>query len=330
MRHRLLAQVVGRLAQGVVVLLLSYVFVFTVLQILPGNPIDNRINSPDSGLTKAQAEILRNYYGLNRPAIVQFWDGLVNALHGDLGRSLLDGQPVSSKIGAALPSTLALTGSALVVALVIAGIVALAAVYGRFRVIRSVAQVIPSLSLAIPSYVIGLALLEYFAFKLGWFSVVSDTGFRALVLPSIALGIPVAAPISQVATDNLRRHLQDPFVTVARARGLSEQRILRTGLLRITALPTLTIIGVTVGTLLGGAVVTETVFARAGIGFLMEQAVAQQDFPVLQGLVLLSAAIFTVVNVLVDLSYPLLDPRLSQHASASAAEAAEGKAITSS
>jgi len=301
---------IARIAQSVLVLFLAYVFVFLILSVLPGDPITNRLSDPDSGLTRQAADALIGYYGLDRPTHVQFVDTLVNALRGDFGRSLIDGKPVTEKLIEALPSTLALAGSALLAAVVLAVVVSLLAVYGRWPFLRAIGNALPSFSLAVPSYIFALLLIQVFSFQLHWFVSVGDHGAESLVLPAIALGIPVSAPLAQVFTDSIRQRVRDPFVTVSRARGLGEVRIFITGLLKVSSLPALTVLGLAVGTLIGGAVITESVFGRAGLGSLVQKSVAQQDLPVLQAIVLLSALVFLVVNLVVDLVYPALDPRI--------------------
>ena len=169
---------------------------------------------------------------------------------------------------------------------------------------------LPPLGVAIPSFWLGLMLVQWFSFQIHLFPAVGNKGFSSIVLPAITLAVPTAALIAQMLSRSLRHSLDEPYVDTARAKGAGPLRVHFRHALRNASLPALTVTGLIVGELLAGAVVTETVFSRAGIGRLTATSVSAQDIPVVQGIVLFAAAVFVLVNLAVDLLYPLLDPRI--------------------
>ena len=237
---------------------------------------------------------------------------LGNYLHGDLGRSIQSGAPVTSAIGHALPQTLQLAGLALALAVVCGVALALLAAYTRSRWLRQSLLSLPPLAVSIPSFWVGLMLLQLFSFHWALFPAVGNEGFSSLVLPAITLALPTAAVIAQVLAKSLSTTWQQPYIETARAKGADRLRIVLHHALRNAIIPTLTMVGLIIGSLLAGTVVVETVFSRNGIGRLTATAVTDQDIPLVQGLVMLSAVIFVVVNLAVDLAYPLVDPRIAR------------------
>lgn len=301
--------VAHRVIQAIIVILLAYVLVFVILTVLPGDPISNRLRSPDSTYSEADIARILDYYGLDRPVLVQLWDSLSSSLTGQLGLSLQSGLPVEQILAEALPLTLQLAAMALVFALVLAFAIALGAQYlppAAAEIVRS----IPPLFLSIPGFLVGLLLIQLFAFQMGWFQVVRDEGLKSLILPAITLAVPVSAQIAQIFISSLDHVRGQLFVTVAVTRGLSNPQVFTRHLLKTSALPTLTIIGIAVGELLAGSVITDSIFGLRGIGSVIERAVVDRDIPVLQAVVVLAAAIYVVINLVIDLVYPLLDPRL--------------------
>lgn len=308
--HRLNpAYIVRRTLQAVVVIALTYTLVFFVLFILPGNPIEQQIFNPQNPLPEADAQILLAYYHLDRSGIEQFLIAVQRLFSGDLGYSLTNGQPVAELLRLAIPQTLALASTALVFAIVLALGIAILATFGPRR-LRGFAESLPVIFLSTPSFLVGLMLLHLFSFQLGWVSSVRDEGFRSVVLPAIALAIAVSGPIAQVLIQGLRKEANQPFVLVLRAQGNSWSRIAYGHILKNGSIPAFTLLGMTAGELLAGSVITEVIFSRTGLGFLTQQAVREQDTPVILAVVILVSAVFVVVNLLIDLLYPLIDPRI--------------------
>lgn len=189
-------------------------------------------------------------------------------------------------------------------------VIALAAVFAPWPPVREAARSLPPAFLSLPVFVTGLIVLQLFSFNLGWVSAVRDEGLRSTLLAAVPLALPVAAPIAQVLIQGLSNAAGQPYVEVLRAKGLSENRIIFGHLLKNGSIPTVTIVAITVGELLAGSVITETIFNRTGIGYLTETAVRNQDTPIIQAVVITVSVTFVVINLLVDVLYPLIDPRI--------------------
>ncbi|WP_203136247.1 ABC transporter permease [Microbacterium sp. JZ31] len=300
-----------RLGQSALVVALTYVFVYAVLFLLPGDPIEGRIDNPQNPIPPEQAQVILNYYNLDRPPLEQFLISVQRVLSGDLGYSLRDGRLVADLMAQGLGETLELAGLALLFSTVLALVVAVAAVFAPWPRLRAAIRTLPVLALATPSFLIGLFLLQLFAYQLGWFSSIRDEGFKSLVLPAATLAIGVSAPIAQVLIQGLTRAADEPFVTVLRASGTAPGWIIGRHILKNGAIPAITLLGLTVGELLAGSVISETIFSRTGLGFLTEQSVRVQDGPVVLAVVMFVSIVFTTVNLITDLVYPLIDPRLA-------------------
>ena len=301
---------VRRVMQAVVVIVLAYVFTFVVISVLPGDPVTSTLRNPQNGFTEEEITRIVAYYGLDRPVYEQLWQAFSRFVTGDLGVSLRSGLPVSRMIGEVLPSTLVLAASALAVALVLAFAIALGTRYLPKRYGQGVLRAFPSLFLSVPNFVIGLLLIQVFAFQLGLFRVIDAEGSLATFFAAVALGIPVSARVTEVLIANLDHEAGQEYASVARSRGLGRTRLFVRHLLKPSSLPVVTVIALVVGELLGGAVITEQIFGRTGIGSLVQRSVTTQDLPVLQAIVALAAVVFVVVNLFADLVYPLLDPRV--------------------
>jgi peptide/nickel transport system permease protein len=299
-----------RLAQAVVVIILAYVLSFVLITVLPGNAVATVLASPQSGLNPAQIKNVESYYGVTKPIIVQLWLGLSRFARGQLGVSLVSHQTVTSLIGGALPYTLKLAGTALLIALILAAVIAYGSQYLPGRWARSVLRSVPSLFLSVPNFIIGLLLIHEFSFQLHTFDVLNPDSFVGTVFAGLALAIPICAPLTEVLISNLDQESGQEYVLVARSRGLTQARLFARHLVKPSMLPVVTMAALIVGELMGGAIITEEVFGRNGVGSVMYQAVSQQDTPVLQGVVALAAVVFVVVNLLADLISPLLDPRV--------------------
>jgi peptide/nickel transport system permease protein len=299
-----------RLAQAVVVILLAYVLSFVLITILPGNAIALTLGNPQSGLSPAQVKNVESYYGVTRPIIVQLWLALSRFVHGQLGVSLISHQTVTSLIAGALPYTLKLAATALVIALVLAAAIAYGTQNLPGKWARSVIRSTPSLFLSVPNFIIGLLLIHYFSFQMHTFDVLNPNSPVGTFFAGLALGIPICAPLAEVLIANLDRESGQEYVLVARSRGLTQAKLFARHLVKPSMLPTVTMAALIAGELMGGAIITEEVFGRNGIGSVMYQAVSNEDTPVLQGIVALAAVVFVVVNLIADLISPLLDPRV--------------------
>lgn len=305
-----MSYVLRRLGQAVLVLALAYTAAYLLLAALPGDAVIARYASPELGLTPDQIQEIRERLGADQPLLLQYLTSAAAFLRGDFGYSVATGASVSDLLGAALPATLVLAVTGLTVAVVLAVTVAFTATYGRGRWLRRLFRGVPPVLVSLPVFWIGIVLIQVFSFQLGLVPVIGADPVQALILPVITLSVPIAAPLAQVLIRSIDEVRAQPFVTVVRARGASTSWLLWRNVARNALLPTLTMAGLLFGELVGGAVVTETVFGRAGIGQLTAQAVANRDTPVLLAVVVISTVAFVAINLVVDLLYPVLDARL--------------------
>lgn len=300
----------SRLGQAALVLFAAFTATFILLQAMPGDSILIKFENPELGLSPAQIAEVRAQYGADEPVIIQFLHTLSGFLRGDFGYSIETGTPVLERLAAGLPDTLKLAGTAFVLAVLLAGAIAFTASHTRFAALRNVLTSVPALFISIPTFWLGILLIQLVSFKWKLLPAVGGSELQQLILPVLTLAIPISAPLAQVLCRSLDDVYLQPFVAVATAKGASRSWILWRHVGGNALLPVLTMAGLLFGELIAGSVVTETVFGRNGIGRLTERAVASQDIPMLQGVVILSALVFVVVNLLVDLLYPVLDPRL--------------------
>lgn len=291
---------------------LTYVFVWSVLFLLPGNPVQNRIDNPQNPIPEDQAQHILAYYGLDRPWYEQFAVSVGRLFQGDLGYSLANGRQVTDLIAQGLGETAVLAVIALLLTALFAFIVAFTAVFAPWKPVRTFIRNLPVISLSTPNFLVGLILLQIFAYQLGWFSSIRDEGLKSLLLPAITLATGACAPVAQVLIQGLERAANEPFVNVLRSSGYAPRSIVFKHVAKNGSIPAVTLLGLTIGELLTGAVIVEAVFNRTGLGFVTEQAVRSQDSPVVLAVVMLVAVIYTLVNLLTDLSYPLLDPRTKE------------------
>ncbi|WP_327143184.1 ABC transporter permease [Nocardia sp. NBC_01327] len=308
--------VIGRVLQAVGVLWAAFTLSFAVLYLLPGDPAEMAANAATGTPVDAHAIAeMRARYGLDQPLWQQYWTALTHAVRGDLGHSINSGQTVTGALAQALPTTLELAVLALVLAVLGGAALALAAAYTRRSWLRNLLTALPPIGASMPQFWVGLLLLQLFSFRLKLVPAFGGTGFSGTILPAITLALPVGAVIAQVLYASLSATWRQPFVEVAFAKGASRWWVQLRHVLRPATAPALTVAGLWVGTILAGSVVTETVFSRPGIGRLTQESVLYQDIPVVQGIVVFASLVFVTVNLLIDLAYPLLDPRVAQRGS---------------
>jgi peptide/nickel transport system permease protein len=291
----------------VVVLWGAATVVFISVQLLPGSAARAIAGGVASYATPQVLVTITHQYGLNKPVPVQYLIYLRHLARGQLGVSYQLGKPVATLIGSAIGPTAALALGSAVLGLAIALVVALSTA-ARPRA-RAVARLFELTSVSMPSFWVGILLLSAFSFGVHVFPV-NGGGVKGLVLPWITLALPIAALLSNVARDGLERALDQPFALTVRSRGVGEWRLRLHHALRHAMMPVLTLSGWTLGELLGGVVVVEAVFARAGIGELLVNAVAGRDFPLIEGIVLTTALAFVLINTAIELLYRVIDPRL--------------------
>ncbi|MDN3310291.1 ABC transporter permease [Microbacterium oryzae] len=318
--------VLRRAGQALLVLVLAYTAAYVLLAALPGDAVLARYGNPDLGLTPEQLDEIRASYGADQPLMLRYLDSAAGFLRGDFGFSVQSGAAVSDLIAANLPSTLLLAVLGLGAAIFLAVTIAFTATYGKGGWLRRVFRNIPPFFVSLPLFWVGIILIQVFSFRLRLIPAIGASPVESLILPVATLAIPIAAPLAQVLMRSIDEVRHRPFVAVVRARGASTSWLLWRNVARNALLPTLTMAGLLFGELVGGAVVTETVFARNGVGQLTAQAVANRDTPVLLAVVVITTVTFVVINLVVDLLYPVLDARLrtSSRATRSARPARKG------
>ena len=311
----MLAFVIRRLGSMVMVMLLVASLVFIIVRVVPGDPAAVMLGDL---ATPADVAALRAELGLDGPIPIQFAIYLKQILVGDLGRSIFFNQPVVEAMLGRAELTLFLTLMAITVAVAIGVPVGIVSAVQRGK---GLGQALPAgamLAASLPSFWIGLTLMHYFAVNLGWFPVAGygppDSSLAErmhhLVLPSLALGIPSSALIMRFTRTSMLEVLGEDYIRTARAKGTPTRRVVLKHALRNAAIPILTVLGLTIAVLMGGAIVTETVFALPGVGRMIVQAVLYRDYPVIQGALLLVSGIYVLINLAVDLLYAVIDPRI--------------------
>lgn len=302
----------GRLLAAAGVLVGAATAAFVAQNLLPGDRATTILNIRQGQAVQRTAEELsgvRAQYGLDRPILVQYLDYVGGLLRGDLGLSYQQFRPVRDIILEQLAPTLALTVAAVALAWLLL-VVWVTLTAGRPRAVRAVGSFADTLAAGLPHYWLGIILLVVFAVRLGWFPVIGGTGPAGLVLPAVTLALPLAGFMAQATRTEYERALDQPFVLSARMRGMADLGIRLRHVLRHAVLPAITLSGWALGATVSGAVVVEQVFSRPGIGSVLVTAVNSQDLPVVTGVVVLVAALYVLVNLLVDGVYTLVDPRL--------------------
>ncbi len=302
----ILSRLAGLVLGIVVVLWGAATLAFLAFRVIPGDPVSVMLG-PQAQVGEEAKAAIRAELGLDRPPLEQYVTYLGQLLRGDLGESYQLRLPVTEVIGRQLGATLQLSALALVLAAILAITVALLA---RGRTARGIVAGIELIVLSSPVFWIGLVLLTVFAFWLGWFPVSGTRNPATIVLPAVTLALPVAALLGQVLRDGMEEAERQPFAETVRARGATPLWFARRHSLRHGAAGALTLAAYLTGSLLGGAVLVEQVFARPGIGRVTLAAITDRDLPVITGVILLSALVFVVVNTVVELLHPLVDPRL--------------------
>lgn len=307
--------IIRRFLQMLLLLLGVSFIVFISMHLAPGDPA-SVIAGPTA--TSSDLEAIRADMGLDRPVLVQYVDYLGGILQGDFGYSYQTGETVTNAIITRFPNTLKLAFVSMVVATIIgvfAGIISAIKQNSWLDISSTTAALI---GVSIPNFWLGTMLIIGFSVNLSWFPVsgldasfFSLEGIRELVLPGITLGTASAALIARMGRSSMLEVIQSDYIRTARAKGVSRHKITWVHALRNALIPIVTIIGVNFGTLLGGTIITEQVFAINGVGQLMIDAILERDFPVVQGSVLLVAGIFVIINLIVDIIYAVIDPRIS-------------------
>lgn len=297
-----------RLALAVPTILLTSLVVFLMLVLIPGDPASIYVG--EQVATPERLAEIRRVMGLDRPLYVQYGDYLWRALHGDLGRSLQTNRPVRDEILARLPSTIALAASAMALAVAVGFGLGLASGLRQNTLVDHLAMLVALVGVSVPVFWLALLLIMLFAVQLQWLPATSGPGLPGLVLPAISLALLSAATLARLVRASILDVLRLDYLTTARAKGLAGRVVVLRHALPNALLPVITAMGLQLGALLSGAVITETVFARPGLGKLVVDSIQNKDLPTVQGVILVLAVVYVLTNLLVDLSYGLIDPRI--------------------
>jgi peptide/nickel transport system permease protein len=300
---------VRRVLTSILVLFGVSILVFSVIHLVPGDvtmAILGRQKVSEEKVTK-----LREQLGLNDPLYVQYGRYLNRALHGDLGTSIRNNLPVSKSIAEQMPSTVALALSAFILALTLGGVLGVTAALRQSSWVDTLVMALSVSGLSIPTFWMGLLLILLFSVKWGMFPSISNgSSPRELFLPALALGLPEAAVVARMVRASLLDVLGKEYITTARAKGLPRRLVTMKHAMRNALIPVVTFAGLQMAYLLGGATIVETMFARQGIGRLAVQSIYNRDYPVVQGVVLVTATIYVILNTLTDITYTFLNPKI--------------------
>ena len=299
--------IIRRLLMLIPTLIGVSIAIFLLIHLVPGDPA-RLMAGLDA--TPADIKLIRQDLGLDKPLPVQYVNWVTNLLHGDMGRSTRTRQPAAWEIGLRIPATLELTAVSILVAIVLGLITGIVAATHRNSLLDYGSTVVALLGICTPSFWLGLMLMLIFAVKLHWFPTSGRGGWQHLVLPGVTLGVGAAAIIARVTRSSLLEVLGQDYIRTASAKGLMDSIVVWRHTLKNALIPVVTVVGLEFGYLLAGAVITESVFAYPGIGRLLVDSIGFRDFPVVQGILLILALQFVLVNLLVDVIYAFLDPRI--------------------
>lgn len=303
----MVALLLSRLLSLLTVVFGVITLVFFLIHIVPGDPVQVMLGESATLADQAQ---LREQLGLDQPLSQQWLNYLRQLRHGDLGQSLHSQEPIVDILLQRLPATIELAAAGLFIAILIAIPLGSLAAWRQNTLYDQSAMIFSLLGVSIPNFWMGPLLIVIFSLNLGWFPVSGREGWSSLVLPALTLGTALAAILARMVRATLLEVLHEDYIRTARAKGLNEITIVLHHALRNAALPIITILGLQLGTLLGGAVITETIFAWPGIGQLTIESIQRRDYPVVQACVLLISLSYVVINTLTDLLYAWLDPRV--------------------
>lgn len=299
--------IVRRLIYMIPVIIGVSVAVFMMIHLIPGDPAEILAGME---ATEEDVAAVRQSLGLDQPLHVQYFKFISQALVGDFGESFRTGRPVIEEIGSRYLNTMMLGLAAMLVAVVFGAVTGIVSAVKKFSVFDNVSLMASLIGVSMPTFFLGLVLMWFFSVYLGVLPMAGKGGLSHLILPALTLGAPSAAIISRMTRSSLVDVLEQDYIRTARAKGLREMVVINIHGIRNAIIPVVTVVGLQLGYLLGGAVVTETVFAWPGIGRLVVQSILGRDFPVIQASVLILALTFVLINLLTDLLYSLLDPRI--------------------
>jgi peptide/nickel transport system permease protein len=303
----MLHYILSRIGSALVVILGVVFIVFLLIHLVPGDPVEVMLGESASAVDR---QALRHSLGLDQPLWLQFYHFISGLVHFDLGYSLHSKQAISHLLATRIGPTIELTLASLLVAFLIAFPLGILAALKKDQWADGIAMSFSLVGVSIPNFLMGPLLILFFSVQLGWFPVSGREGFASLILPALTLGSALAAILSRMIRASLLEVLHEDYIRTAKAKGVSWRRIVGFHALRNALLPVMTLIGLQIGALLAGAMITEMVFSWPGIGQLTIEAIQKRDYPIVQACILLISVSYVVINTLTDITYSLLDPRI--------------------
>lgn len=306
-----MVQIIVRKFLEVFIFMLFITFVsFLFIRLAPGDPVLTILNVDELSVSQEQVEMLREEMGFNKPLLVQYGYWLLNFIQLDFGQSYVTGQPVIEMILTGLPATVELTIGSMIVMLAVSIPLGSLSALCRDSWIDQISRILSIIGAAIPSFWLGLIFIDLISVRFSWLPTMGRDGLSSLILPSLTLGLAISSVYVRLLRSSLLDSLGQEFIRSARARGLSDKRIFLVHAFRHSLPPVITVFGVSLGSLIGGVVVIEVLFAYPGIGKLVVDAIRQRDYPLIQGYILIMSTVVFIVNTCVDLSYRYLNPEM--------------------
>ncbi|MCM2675408.1 ABC transporter permease [Alkalicoccobacillus plakortidis] len=300
--------IIERILTALLVVFGSTFLVFTILYVLPGDPVDTILDP--SVATPEMIEKLRHELGVDQPFHIQLFQYFSDLFQGNFGHSLVNSTPVLPQILDQFPKTLALTLASASISIVLGLTLGVLSAIHRNKAIDILARIIGLFGISMPTFWTGILLILIFSVHLGWFPSLGSDGWQTLILPAFTLGVIGAGSIIRMVRNSMLEVISENFITTLRSKGLSERVIMYRHALRNALIPALTMMGMIIGDMLAGTVIIETVFSRQGIGRLIADAIMASDLPVVQGVIFFTAILYITINLIVDISYTIIDPRV--------------------
>lgn len=311
--------IVRRLLQAIPTLLVISFLIFSLLYVTPGDPVELIFGTEDQSLSEEQRQIIMEEWGLDKPFLIRYKDFVVDALGGDLGVSYATNQPVFESVMERMPATFTLAAFAMILSLIISVPLGMLAALKHNSIWDSLATALATIGVSLPKFWFGLVLMIYFSLKLGWLPSTGSADLmtdglgeflKHIIMPGSALALGMAATQTRMIRSSMLDVLGQDYVRYARSKGLREKIVIWGHAFKNAMIPVITVVGSEIGSLLGGAVVTESIFSWPGVGRLAVNSISKRDYPMIQGITLLLCTSYLVINLLVDIFYAWVDPRI--------------------
>ena len=311
--------IVRRLLQAIPTLLVISFLIFSLLYVTPGDPVELIFGTEDQSLSEEQRQIIMEEWGLEKPFLIRYKDFVVDALGGDLGVSYATNQPVFESVMERMPATFTLAAFAMILSLIISVPLGMLAALKHNSIWDSLATALATIGVSLPKFWFGLVLMIYFSLKLGWLPSTGSADLmtdglgeflKHIIMPGSALALGMAATQTRMIRSSMLDVLGQDYVRYARSKGLREKIVIWGHAFKNAMIPVITVVGSEIGSLLGGAVVTESIFSWPGVGRLAVNSISKRDYPMIQGITLLLCTSYLVINLLVDIVYAWVDPRI--------------------